>query len=270
MKRSFLYFLAACAIVLIGCNGAVIIRAPRMSCVVMDISGVTVFWERNDEIEGGTEFAGYNVYVYTDSSTLVNLDGEDLNKFNGQVVTDTMFHVHGLSQDSIYYFQVRSVNIEDKVGGYNDETPFMSASPRPEFEVALYISFDPGSPTDSCAIRFYDALIVADSLMGDSAADMWIKASGDTVWVVSPSEYPGLILPRETMFANIGSGDFDSIAVVTVEPNTEDSEVTVGEMVIGKTQDENYVKMRIEAIDTINGTITILYAYQNVVGFAYF
>jgi hypothetical protein len=257
--------------VLIGCDGAVVIRAPALTAVIMDVAGVTVFWEENSEIEGGSDFAGYNVYVYTDSTALMTSDGEELNKFNGQVITDTMFQVNGLSQDSIYFIQVRTVNIEDKVGGYNDTVPFLTASPRPEYVVTMHLVFDTGSATDSCAIRYRDALIVADPLMADSAADMWIRASGDTVWVASPTNHPlygsGA---RQTLFVNIGSADFDSIPVVTAEPGMETSEVAVGEIIIAKTVDGNYVKICVEAIDTINGMMTLLYAYQNVVGFPYF
>jgi hypothetical protein len=255
-----------------NCNGgAVTIEAPEMTAVIMDVAGVTVFWEKNSEIEGGSDFAGYNVYVYTDSAALLTGDGEELNKFNGRVIPDTMFEASGLSQDSIYYIQVRTVNIEDKVGGYNDTVPFLTASPRPEYIVTMYLVFDTGSATDSCVLRYRDALIVADSLMADSAADMWIRTSGDTVWVDSPTDHPlygsGA---RQTMFSNIGPGDFDMVCGITGEPDMEESEVVVGEILIAKTEDGNYVKIIVEAIDTSNGTITFLYAYQNVVGYPYF
>jgi len=135
----------------------------------------------------------------------------------------------------------------------------------------MYLRFDYQGTIDSCAIRYRDALIIADSLMADSAADMWIRASGDTVWLESPTNHPlygsGV---RQTMFSNIGPADFDTISGVTAEPDMEESEVAVGEMLIAKTEDGNYVKIYVEAIDTVNGTIALLYAYQNVVEFPYF
>ena len=271
MNKSRLAVMLFALLTLINCNGAVTIQAPEMTAVIMDVAGVTVFWERNSEIESGSEFVGYNIYAHTDSSALLISDGEDLNKFNGQVVTDTMYQVNGLSQDSVYYIQVRTVNIEDKVDGYNSATPFLKASPRPEFVVTMYLRFDYQGTIDSCAIRYRDALIIADSLMADSAADMWIRASGDTVWLESPTNHPlygsGV---RQTMFSNIGPADFDTISGVTAEPDMEESEVAVGEMLIAKTEDGNYVKIYVEAIDTVNGTIALLYAYQNVVEFPYF
>lgn len=257
--------------VFIGCNGAVQIEAPEMKAVTMGVSDITVYWEPDSAIESRADFAGYNVYVHTDSAALLVDDGEDLNKFNTQVVTDTFFQANGLSQDSVYYIQVRTVNTDYRVGGYNAAVPFLAGSPRPEFVVTLRLSSGGPAAIDSCAVRYVDGMIMADSLMADSMADMWVKAALDTVWVVSPAEHAlygnGA---RSTLFANIGPVDFEAFSTVLDEPGAGDTEVAVGEVVAAKTEDGNYVKLRVEAIDTVNNTMTVLYGYQNIAGFPYF
>jgi len=271
MKR--LVFISALfsLVFVIGCNGALRIQAPELEIVIMDETYVIVFWERNDIIESNSDFAGYNVYVYTDSTALLVENGEELNKFNSQLIRNTDYQINGLLQDSIYYIQVRTVNTDAKVGGYNYTTPFIEASPRPEFNVTMNIA-DAGQPvTDSCAIRFSDAMIMPDSMMPDSGADMWIRTSNDTASFVSPAYHPvyggGA---RNTVFANVGPGDFDAIPRSPVEPDTYEVDLEIGDIVIAKTEDNFYVKILIEAIDLQNRTVTMLYAYQNVVNFPYF
>jgi len=258
-------------LVMLSCNGAVTIESPELTNVFMGSNHLAIYWARNELIENSTDFAGYNVYVYTDSSALLIDDGEDLNKFNSQIIQDTSFQANGVLQDSIYFVQVRTVNIENKVGGYNSNTPFLVGSPRPEFTVILKLAHESQPVNDSCAVRYSDGHIVADSSMVDSIADMWVKVSGDTVWLVSPVSHPiygsGA---RETMFANIGPGDFSTISMVTSEPSSDQTDVAAGDMVIAENEDGNYVKLYIDAVDIQNGVITILYAYQNVSGFPYF
>jgi hypothetical protein len=112
---------------------------------------------------------------------------------------------------------------------------------------------------------------MADSSMADSTADMWVKASGDTVWFVSPSGHPLYGAgARQTMFSNIGSGEFDTISGVTSEPASAQTEVISGEIVIAKNEDGNYVKLHVDTIDLQNDVIIILYAYQNIPEFPYF
>lgn len=263
---TFLVFL-----VLAGCDTVSTVRAPEMTMVIMDASGFTVVWEKNAEIESSADFAGYNVYVSTDSAALLTDNGEDLNKFNSQVIVDTSYRASGLSQDSIYYIQVRTVNIEAVVGGYNADTPFLVASPRSEWTVTLRLSPIPPSATDSSAVRYVDGSIMADSVMVDSAADMWVATAGDSAWLCAPDEHPLYgVGARATLFVNIGPADFDSVSVVPVEPDTGLLVVAPGEMAIARTEDGNYVKLRVEALDTGTGTITVLYAYQNIAGFPYF
>lgn len=271
MKRRVFIFVLFSLILVIGCNGALRIQAPELKAVIMDETYVIVFWEKNDIIESNSDFAGYNVYVYTDSSALVVEDGEELNKFNSQLIQDTTYQINGLLQDSIYYIQARTVNTDAKVGDYNSVTPFIQASPRPEFNVTMNIA-DVGQPiTDSCAIRFSDATIMADSAMPDSEADMWIRMANDTVWFVSPASHPTYGAgARNTFFVHIGPGDFDAIAHAAIEPDIHETGFEIGDIVIAKTEDENYVKIFVEAIDMQNGTVTMLYAYQNIMNFPYF
>lgn len=258
-------------IALVNCNGAVLIEAPEMKAVIMGVTDMTVFWELNSMIEDRADFTGYNVYAYTDSTALLVDDGEDLNKFNSQIITDTTYWIRGLSQDSIYYLQVRTVNAEDKVGGYNSAVPFLKASPRPEFTVSLTLADPAQAVNDSCAVVFADGATAADSAMLESGSDLWVLMFQDTVWVSSPSTHPlygaGC---RETMFGGVGSGDFDSLCTITAEPGSTQIMVLSGEMVVARSQDGNYVKIRVESIDLPAGTITVRFAYQNIAGFPYF
>jgi hypothetical protein len=270
MKRMGVFVLF-CVAVILGCGGALLVQAPELKSVVMDETSVTVFWERNSTIENNVDFVGYNIYVYTDSIALMVEDGEDLNKFNSLTIQDTTYRVSGLSQDSIYYFQVRTMNADAKVDGYNSATPFMKASPRPEFTVTLRISTDNQTATDSCAIRFSDAMVMADSAMPDSGADMWVGTSNDTILFRSPNThllYGGNA--RITFFSKVGPGDFDTLFRSPVEPDAFAVDFAVGDIVVAKTEDSNYVKIYVEALDVQNNSVTIRYAFQNIIGFPYF
>ena len=258
-------------LLMLSCNGAVTIESPELRNLFMGVNHLVIYWERNELIENSTDFAGYNVYIYTDSSALLVDEGEDLNKFNSQIIQDTSFQANGVLQDSIYFVQVRTVNIENKVGGYNSDTPFLVASPRPEFTVTLKLADESQPVNDSCAVRYSDGLILVDSSMVDSTADMWVKVSDDTVWLVSPVSHPFYGSgARETMFANVGPGDFGTISMVTSEPSSDQTDVAVGDIVLAKNADGNYVKLYVDTFDIQNGTITILYAYQNISEFPYF
>ena len=269
MKKAALTLSIVALTIVLGCNGGALrIVAPEMSNVVMGETSIIVFWEMNSTIESNSDFAGYNVYVYTDSSELLVDDGEELNKWNSQLVIDTTYQINDLVQDSIYYIQVRTVNTEDKVGGYNATTPFLTGSPRPEFTVTMNIA-DIGQPVnDSCAIRFSDAFIMADSAMASGGADMWLFNVNDTLWLQTPSSHSPMT--RTTYFINTGPGDFDLFSQVLIEPDSLTVGVDVDDIVVAKTEDGNYVKIYIEAIDMQNNSVTILYAYQNITDFLYF
>jgi hypothetical protein len=270
MKRWFV-FISFVLVIMIGCDGALRVQAPELTAVIMGVNSVTVFWESSSVIEGHSDFAGYNVYVYTDSSVLMVENGENLNKFNSQLIQDTSYQINDLSQDSIYYIQVRTVNTDSKVGEYNSTTPFVQASPRPEFTVTLNMA-DPGQPVnDSCAIRFFDSMIMADSTMPDSMADMWIRMTNDTAYLVSPHDHPAYGSgARNTLFTNVGPGDFPAISGVTTEPDMVEEACDALDILVARTEDGNYVKIYIESIDNQSSSVMILYAYQNVVGFPYF
>ncbi|MBE0433237.1 hypothetical protein IBX73_07210 [candidate division WOR-3 bacterium] len=271
MKRSLLFLLTVCTFALTNCNGAVLIEAPEMKTVIMGVTDITVFWELNGVIEGRADFAGYNVYAYTDSTALLVDDGEDLNKFNSQIITDTIYWIRGLSQDSIYYLQVRTVNTEDKVGGYHGTVPFLKGSPRPEFTVSLYLADTVQTVNHSCALVFAGGAIAADSAMLESGSDMWVLLAQDSVWFCAPSIHPLYGAGgRETMFGGIGSGEFDSVSTVMAEPGSTQIMVLSGDMVVARSQDGNYVKIRVESIDLPAGAITVRFAYQNIAGFPYF
>jgi hypothetical protein len=174
MKKILLGLLCLSVIFIIGCGGsAALIEAPLITDVAMGSTSVFVYWEYDTTIENHEDFQGYNVYVYTDSSELLVEDGEDLNKHNPAVIPPDYDHINyygitDLSQDTVYYIQVRTINIDNKVGDYNDSVPFVKASPRPEFTVTLMAErWDISGVDDSCAVRFSDAIIMADSAMAN-------------------------------------------------------------------------------------------------------
>ncbi len=258
-----------------GCGGASLIDSPEISMVVMDETSVTITWDEDTMIEGHDDFQGYNVYFSVDSSDLLVEDGEDLNKFNADAITDLFYEVTGLDQDTVYYFQVRTVNVDDAVGSYNTNVPFVEASPRPEFTAIVKFEIGAGSDPD-CAIRFSDATLMADSEMADSLADMWIDAWDqpvyDTVAAASPShntEYgTGANI---SMLLNLGQYEFDEIFEVTTEPtNTTSVAIVEGDLVIIKTADEHYVKLHVDAVDKVALEVTITYAYQNIANYPHF
>ncbi len=273
MKKALLLLFAA-MLFLISCGGAELVDSPRITMVIMHETSVTVTWEVDTTIEYHEDFQGYNIYVSSDSSELLIQNGENLNKINPEVVEENSYEVRNLSQDTVYYFQVRTVNTEDKVGDYNDDVPFVAASPRPEFTVTLRWEVDAQTVDDSCAIRFSDAHITSDSAMADDDADMYIYYSGapdDTVTLASPSTHPWYLLnARRTLFVNMGQYGFVDIYEITSEPATVVARVNVGDLVVAKTEDGNYVKIHIDAIDTNDNRVTITYAYQNIAGFPRF
>lgn len=278
MKKILLGLLCLSLICIIGCGGsAVILDSPEITGVAMGSTSVFVYWEYDTTIEGHVDFQGYNVYVYTDSNELLVENGEDLNKHNPAVIPPDYDYINyygitDLSQDSVFYIQVRTVNIDNKVGDYNDSVPFVKASPRPEFTVTLMAERWYSGVDDSCAVRFSDAIIMADSAMSNGGADMW--ALNDSVIAFSfnspntHSQYG--TNTRTTYFANLGSYELDSIFEVTTEPSESSVGIREGDLVIAKTEDGNYVKIHVDAIDDTLFTVTILYAYQNIIDFPYF
>jgi len=273
MKKILLGLLCLSVIFIIGCGGsAVILESPEITMVVMHETSVTVMWAVDTSIENHVDFQGYNVYVYPDSSELLVDDGEDLNKHNADVITDNFYEATNLNQDSVYYIQVRTVNIDNKVGDYNDSVPFVKASPRPEFTVTLMAEKWYSGVDDSCAVRFSDAIIMADSAMSNGGADMWVL--NDSVIAFSfnspntHSQYG--TNTRTTYFANLESYELDSIFEVTTEPSESCVGIREGDLVSEKTEDGNYVKIHVDAIDDTLFTVTILYAYQNIIDFPYF
>ena len=243
--------------------------------VVMHETMVTITWNEDTVIEDDPDFAGFNVYFSTDTSELLVEDGENLDKFNANPITDHTYDITGLSQDTVYYFQVRTVNVDDEVGTYNATVPYVEASPRPEF--TAIVKFELGSGPDAdCAIRFADALLCSDEQMADSSADLWIDAwnqpNYDTVATASPShntEYGASA--NITMLENYGQYDLDDIYEITSDPtDTTSVAIIAGDLVIAKTWDDHYAKIHIDDVDRVNREVTITYAYQNIPDYPFF
>jgi hypothetical protein len=282
MKKIFLGIFTILVVCVIGCGGAALLDAPVITSVIMGSTSVTVTWLKDTIVVNHADFQGWNIYVYTDSSELLIEDGEDLNKFNSQIITNittaisVSYTVDGLSQDSIYYIQVRTVNIDNEVGSYNADLPFVIASPRPEFTATVRFEMNTPGVDDSCAIRFSDAMIMADSAMASDGADMWVDvfpiSTEDTVAFDSPSHSTQWGTgARVSKFLNLGQHELDDITEVTSEPTiTTYVPINEGDLIIVKTADNHYVKVHVDAIDKIENQVTVTYAYQNIADFPYF
>jgi len=280
MKRVVFGLVALMAtMLLVGCGGgAEKLAAPEITKVVMESDAITITWVPDSTVESKADFQGYYVYISTDSTDLL-VDAEtaedSLSPVNATVLTDTTYKITGLTDSVIYYIQVRTVNTDDKVGAYNSSVPFVTASPRPEFTATVTFELNNNGVDNNCAIKFSDATIMADSAMANGGADMWVDYWGttpdDTVAFDSPDHHSQYgTNSRNTDFVNLGQYAFDDVSEVTTEPSQNYVSVAEGDLIIAKTQDGNYVKIHVDAIDKVNYTVTITYAYQDNANFPYF
>jgi len=277
MKKVLLASLAFVAMIIVGCGGgAEKLSAPEIVKVVMDTASVTITWKPDTTVANSADFKGYNVYALTDSSALLVEDGEDLSKINTDAIEDTFYTVTGLSKDSIWYIQVRTVNTDDKVGTYNTDVPFVAASPRPEFIKTVYLEWFNGDTTN-CAIHFSTGEVKKRVDISTTWGDMWIDhdtyGSVDSVWFQSAYKADTTAGYRDTKLKNEGQFGFDdkwqAPATITlrVEP------IKQGDLVFAKTKEGNYVKVHVDSLylNTTGsyGWAKVTYAYQNVVNFPY-
>ena len=276
MKKALLALAAIVAMLINGCGGADVFDAPEITGVAMDSASVAVTWTPDTTVENNADFSGYNVYVYTDSSELLAEDGEDLNKDNANVIAASTYTIAGLSQDTVYYIQVRTVNIDDKVGSYNTNVPFVEASPRPEFTATLSFELDPQYQNETeIALRFADAAKL-DEVNGqiDSTADVFFDAYSDTMTqVVSPDHRtnPPQTNPKHTVMVNMGQMGFDDLHEAPSTIDHANVDFVQGDLVVLKTEEGNYVKMHIdEVLKAPDWTVTVTYAYQNIANYPHF
>ncbi|MGQ9665477.1 MAG: fibronectin type III domain-containing protein [bacterium] len=274
MKKIMFGLIAITAIMVVNCGGgAEKLAAPEIVATIMDTSSITVVWTEDTTVTNHPDFSGYNVYVYTDSTELLTSDGENLNPHNTNVITTNSYTATGLSKDSVYYIQVRTVNTDDKVGNYNDSVPFVIASPRPEFTVTVKLELsDNNSNEDSCALRFETGAVLSESLNTFPGADVYferfITGSAETLQVNSASRRPN---GRTTLMKSLGQADFDSVSYVNPAGLTDDHVAfVVGDLIAFKTAEGNFVKLHIDAYDATAATVDVTYAYQNKTGFPYF
>lgn len=276
MKKALFSLVAIAAMMIVGCGGASLIDSPEISMVVMDTASVTITWDEDTMIEGHDDFAGYNVYVSVDSSDLLVEDGEDLNKFNADAITDLFYEVTGLSQDTVYYFQVRTVNVDDQVGSYNTNVPFVEASPRPEFTATLSFELDPANLNETeIALRFADA-VKLDEVDGqiDSTADVFFDAYQDSMTQVASPDHrtnPVQVNPKHTVMVNMGQMNFDDLSEAPSTIDNANVDFEQGDLIVLKTEEGNYVKMHIdEVLKAPDWTVTVTYAYQNIANYPHF
>ncbi len=275
MKRFIFCSIALVALVsLVGCGGeAEKLAAPEIVATIMDDGSITVVWEEDTTVTQHTDFSGYNVYVYTDSTALLVADGENLNAHNTNVITTNSYTANNLSNDSVYYIQVRTVNTDDKVGNYNSDVPFVTASPRPEFTVTVKLELYPNDSNEvNCGLRFETGAVTSESLNTFPGADVFferfISGSAETLQVNSASRRPN---GRTTLMTSIGQADFDSVSYVNPANLTEDHVAfVVGDLIAFKTEEGNFVKLHIDNYDSTAATVDVTFAYQNKTDFPYF
>lgn len=275
MKRIMFGLVALVAMIaLVGCGGEKEkLAAPEIVATVMDTNAVTVVWKEDTTVTNHPDFSGYNVYVYTDSTPLLSEDGEDLNAHNTNVITTNSYTATNLSKDSIYYIQVRTVNTDDKVGSYNTAVKFVKASPRPEFTVTVKLELYPGDSNEvDCGLRFETGAVTSESLNVFPGADVFFERFADTLQVNSASRRTASgFSPRTTLMKNFGQKDLDSLYQVTPSEISKDHEpFVVGDLIVFRTQENNYVKLHIDAYDSTAATVDVTYAYQNKSDFPYF
>ncbi|MEO0123446.1 MAG: fibronectin type III domain-containing protein [candidate division WOR-3 bacterium] len=275
MKRLMFGVIAFMAmIILVGCGGeAEKLAAPKIVATIMDTASVTVVWEEDTTVTQHSDFSGYNVYVSTDSTVLLSEDGEDLNAHNTTVITTNSYTATNLSKDSIYYIQVRTVNKDDKVGSYNTSVPFVKASPRPEFTVTVHLELYPNNQNEqNCGLRFETGVVTSESLNVFPGADVFFERFADTLQVNSASRRTASgFSPRTTLMKNFGQKHLDSLYQVTPSEIAKDHEpFVVGDLIVFKTEENNYVKLHIDAYDSTAATVDVTYAYQNKPDFPYF
>ncbi len=275
MKKVLVILFFVAVMLFIGCDGASLIRAPLIMGVVMDTTSVTVTWAYDPAIAEHEDFQGYNVYVYTDSTALLVENGENLNRHNATVIADTFYTARNLSQDSVYYLQVRTLNTENQVGTYNPDTRFVTASPRPEFTVTLKFD-DPQNLDDvDIALRFADAALLGE-IGGqiDSTADVFFYMYEDTMPQVASPDFrtnPIQVNPKQTRMENMGQMDLDDVIEAPEIIDELNVHVVEGDVIVLKTEEGNYVKMHIDEVSMApDWIITVTYAYQNIADYPYF
>ncbi len=276
MRKIMFGLIALVAMVgLIGCGGEKEkLAAPEIIGVVADSNSVTLTWKEDTTVTNHSDFQGYNVYYSTDSASLMVEDGEDLNPVNTTVLKTNTFKVTGLSADSIYFFQVRTVNTADKVGPYNTDVPVVQISPRPEFVIGkikleLSASGQPPLNEDSCALRFSTGQILNEVNNEFPNADVFADAVDTiTAQLVSASARPNgrstLVIKLDTTYT-WESWDFSGVNFGT----SDRAEVNNNDLLLCKTTEGNYVKVLIQEVNHTQDYIKLKYAYQNKPNYPY-
>ncbi|MCX7994776.1 MAG: fibronectin type III domain-containing protein [candidate division WOR-3 bacterium] len=276
MKRLMFGIVSFVAIITFsGCGGeAEKLAAPEIIGVVADSNSVTLTWKEDTSVTNHADFSGYNVYCSTDSASLMVEDGEDLNPVNTTTITTNTFKVTGLSADSIYFFQVRTVNKDEKVGSYNADVPVVQISPRPEFVIGkikleLSASGQPPLNEDSCALRFSTGQILNEVNNEFPNADVFADAVDTiTAQLVSASARPNgrstLVLKLDTTYT-WESWDFSRVNFGT----SDRAVVNNNDLILCKTTEGNYVKVLIQEVNHVQDYIKLKYAYQNKPNYPY-
>jgi len=243
-------------------------QPPELARVEMGRRYVALFWYRSVD-EGDDAFVGYNVYSFPDSN-LYDLAGNS-DTLECYLVTegpiqDSFYVIPNLSQDSIYYLQVRSVGRWNTISDH-PEWRFVAASPRPEFTVTL--EFNSGSDS-RCALHFATGKSGRRSDLSEEWGDLWVEYDSlkDSIWFDSP-DY-GNQNCRKTFFENKGRMNFNDLTEITQDPNKIRVPIRDGDLVVAKTEDGNYVKIHVDEITWSDTTVRLTYAYQNIQNFPHF
>ena len=195
-----------------------------------------------------------------------------MNKINATVITSNTYTVTGLSKDTVYYFQVRTVNTDDKVGDYNADVPFVQMSPRPGYVIGQLMMEISGSDSNEtgCALRFETGEVLDEVNNEFPNADIFAdKIDPDSAQLVTASARTNgrstLIAKLDTTEYSYDDWDFSGYTF----GNDDRQVVRVNDLLLCKTEEGNYVKVLIQDVDLPNNTISLKYAYQNLTNYPY-
>jgi hypothetical protein len=232
---------------------------PTNVRVEAGVNAVKVLWNASPD-EAGYDLAGYNVYFDTKSSALLSPDHLPHAVQVGKRVHECV--VRGLENNRQYFFHVRSRNID---GG-------ISAAGLPEREAA------PQLEGKTYAVSMYDDDVATTN---NNSGYGWRRENGQDIPgyrnVTQHGKYVDILMMEsptarnQSIFISPSEADFtqrwpfrNTTLIADIGTNwvvadslpdaafTTTAEIKNGHVYVLKTQDNYYVKLRIDSIDEVN------------------